>query len=96
MKKQSSRKLGDLLREYFNDMGRNQGLLGARVVRCWDEKMDQNIVKATSSRFFKDGILYVNIQSSIIRSTLYNRRRQLLYILNSNLGGIFVKNILLR
>ena len=96
MKKQSSRKLGDLLREYFNDMGRNQGLLGARVVRCWDEKMDQNIVKATSSRFFKDGILYVNIQSSIVRSTLYNRRRQLMYILNSNLGGDFIKNIVLR
>ena len=96
MKRQSSRKVGDLLREYFNDLGRNQGLLGARVVRCWDEKMDQNIVKATSSRFFKDGTLYVNIQSSIVRSTLYSRRRQLIYILNSNLGGDFVKNIVLR
>ena len=96
MKRQSSRKVGDLLREYFNDLGRNQGLLGARVVRCWDEKMEPNIVKATSSRFFKDGTLYVNLSSSIIRSTLFNRRRQILYILNSNLGGPFVKNIVLR
>ena len=96
MKKQSSRPLGDLLREYFSDMNRNQGLLGARVVRCWDEKMEPNIVKATSSRFFKDGTLYVNISSSIIRSMLSNRRRQLLYILNSNLGGDFVRTIVLR
>lgn len=96
MKKQSSKPVGELLREYLNQMGGKEGLLGARVVRCWDEKMEPNIVKATSSRFYRDGILYVNISSSIIRSMLHNRRRQILYILNSNLGGPYVKNIVLR
>lgn len=96
MKKQSSKPIGELLREYLNSMGGMEGLLGARVVRCWDEKMEPNIVKATSSRFYKDGTLYVNLSSSIIRSTLFNRRRQILFLLNSNLGGPFVKNIVLR
>ena len=96
MKRQTSKPVGELLREYLSQMGGKEGLLGARVVRCWDEKMEPNIVKATSSRFYKDGTLYVNLSSSIIRSMLYNRRRQILYILNSNLGGPFVKNIVLR
>ncbi|MBQ1882502.1 MAG: DUF721 domain-containing protein [Bacteroidales bacterium] len=96
MKKQSSRKLGDLLREYLDDIGRNQGILSARVVRCWDENMESNIVRATSSRFFKDGVLYVNFSSSIIRSIASRRSRSIIYILNKSLGGSYVKSLVLR
>ena len=90
MKKQSSRKLGDLLKDYLEDIGRNQGILSARVVRCWDE------VRATSSRFFKDGVLYVNFSSSIIRSIASRRSRSIIYILNKSLGGSYVKSLVLR
>lgn len=96
MKRQGSQLLGDLLKEYMNDLGRSQGILGARVVRCWDEKMEKNIVSATSSRFFKDGTLYVNLTSSILRTMLSRRKNQIIYLLNSNLGGVFVKNLVLR
>ena len=96
MKRQSSRLVGDLLREYMNDLGRSKGILGARVVRCWDESMDKNIVSATSSRFFKDGTLYVNISSSIVRTMLLRRKSQIIFLLNRNLGGTFVKNLVLR
>ena len=96
MKRQGSQLLGDILKEYMNDLGRSQGILGARVVRCWDEKMDKNIVSATSSRFFRDGTLYVNLSSSIGRSMLSRRKTQIIYILNNSLGGAFVKNLVQR
>lgn len=96
MKKQSSKKLGDLLKDYLSDIGRSQGILGARVVRIWDETMEENVVKATSSRFFKDGTLYVNISSSILRTILSRRKNSILYLLNQKLGGAFVKSLVIR
>ena len=96
MKKQSSKPIGELLREYLNSMGGKEGLLGARVVRCWDEKMEPNIVKATSSRFYKDGTLYVTISSSIIRTIVSRRSKSIIYLLNKSLGGMYVKSLVLR
>ncbi|MBQ3382425.1 MAG: DUF721 domain-containing protein [Bacteroidales bacterium] len=96
MKKQSSVKLGDLLKDYLSDIGKSQGILGARVVRCWDETMEENVRKATSSRFFKDGVLYVTISSSIIRTIVSRRSKSIIYLLNKSLGGMYVKSLVLR
>ncbi|MBO7563129.1 MAG: DUF721 domain-containing protein [Bacteroidales bacterium] len=96
MKKQSSVKLGDLLKDYLSDIGKSQGILGARVVRCWDETMEENVVKATSSKFFRDGILYVTLSSSIIRTILTRRKKSIVYLLNKSLGGMYVKSLVLR
>lgn len=96
MKKQSSVKLGDLLKDYLSDIGKSQGILGARVVRCWDETMEENVVKATSSKFFREGILYVTLSSSIIRTILTRRKKSIVYLLNKSLGGMYVKSLVLR
>ncbi len=96
MKKQSSRKLGDLIQDYLADIGRNQGILGARVVRCWDETMEGSVLRATSSRFFKDGTLYVNLSSSVLRNLLSRRTKSIIYLLNKKLGGAVVQKIILR
>lgn len=96
MKKQTSRRLGDIMKEYLAEIGRSQGILGARVVRCWDETMEPGVVKATASRFFKDGTLYVNLNSSILRSILSRRSKSIIYLLNKNLGGAVVNKLVLR
>ena len=96
MKRQSSIRLGALLKDYFSEIGRSNGILSARVVRCWDEVMEENVRHSTSSRFFKDGTLYVTVSSSIIRSILSKRKSHIIGLLNSNLGGPYVKSLILR
>lgn len=96
MKKQSSVKLGDLLRDYMADIGRSEGILSARVLRCWDETMEESVVKATSSKYFKEGTLYVTLNSSIIRNILTRRKKSLIYLMNQSLGGMYVKSLVLR
>ena len=96
MKRNKPVKLGQLLREYINDIEKGDNILAARVLRTWDEVMEENITRATMSKFFKDGILYCTISSSILRSMLIARAYSIKETINKALGSDVVKKIVLR
>ncbi|MBR4438361.1 MAG: DUF721 domain-containing protein [Bacteroidales bacterium] len=96
MKRNKPVKLGALLKEYFNDIEKGDNILAARVLRTWDEVMEENITRATMSKYFKNGILYCTISSSILRSMLVARVYSVKEKINNSLGSDVVKKIVFR
>ncbi|MBP5228768.1 MAG: DUF721 domain-containing protein [Bacteroidales bacterium] len=96
MKRNKPVKLAQLLKEYINDIETGDNILAARVLRTWDEVMEENITRATMSKFFKDGVLYCTISSSILRSMLVARGYSIKEKINNTLGSDVVKKIVFR
>lgn len=96
MKRNKPTKLGALLKEYFNDIEKGDNILAARVLRTWDEVMEENITKATMSKYFKEGVLYCTISSSILRSMLAARVFSVKDKINNALGSDVVKKVVFR
>ncbi len=96
MKRNKPVKLAQLLKEYINDIETGDNILAARVLRTCDEVMEENITRATMSKFFKDGVLYCTISSSILRSMLVARGYSIKEKINNTLGSDVVKKIVFR
>ena len=67
-----------------------------RIFKTWDLIVGDAGARATSGKFFKDGILYCTITSSIIRSQLYYRKEDIVVLMNKMLNSDIIKKLILK
>lgn len=94
-----------LISEYIRQMKLTSGLNCHRVFAAWDEV--SGVSRYTVDRFFKDGVLYVTMNSSMVRNQLYFQLDVLMDKMNAFLEddflfdgagkeGRYIKKIVLR
>ena len=93
-------KLGELLSSYVDEVGFRDSFESLDVCEAWRAAVGQRAASATAYAYFKQGVLYCSITSSIIRSII---RNQLYFSLdgirsdiNARLGSSLVRQIVLR
>lgn len=82
MERQNAKILEDVLSEFVKEEGLEEDLYRVRLFDAWDRKVGVQAARATTNKFFKNGILYCTISSSVIRSQLYYSVEGLLKALN--------------
>ena len=83
--------IGDVLDEYkISDK-----LKEARVISAWPEVLGP-LAKSTDKLYIKNGVLFVNLTSSVIRNELSMMRSALVKALNEKAGGIVITDIVFR
>lgn len=96
MKKEKSRILAQIIEEYIKEQGLQDGLQRVRIFKTWDLVVGERVAKATLDKFFKDGILYCTIGSSMIRSQLSFRKDDIRVQINKMLNSNLINNIVLK
>ncbi|MEG0890590.1 MAG: DUF721 domain-containing protein [Bacteroidales bacterium] len=96
MKKENSRILAQVIEEYIKEQGLQDGLQRVRIFQTWDLIVGERVAKATIGKFYRDGVLYCTINSSIIRSQLSYRRDDIKVQLNKMLNASLINNIVLK
>ena len=96
--------MSELIVQYIREMKLSSGFNRQRVFEAWDAVSGAS--RYTVDRFFRDGVLYCTISSSVVRNRLYFQRDVLLKELNAYLesegryiddgAGQPVKNIVLK
>ena len=96
--------MSELIVQYIREMKLSSGFNRQRVFEAWDAVSGAS--RYTVGRFFRDGVLYCTISSSVVRNRLYFQRDVLLKELNEYLesegryiddgAGQPVKNIVLK
>lgn len=96
--------MSELIVQYIREMKLSSGFNRQRVFEAWDKVSGAS--RYTVDRFFRGGILYCTISSSVVRNTLYFQRDVLLKEINGYIesegsyiddgGGQPVKNIVLK
>ena len=103
MKRESTKKVSDIIEEYVREDNLEDGLLRARIFDAWDLLLAsrfnassiEDVARITSRKCFRDGTLICTITSSVVRSQLLFSKEALRAELNTLLQGEYVKKLVL-
>lgn len=88
--------VADLLKGIFKDKRFEDGLLSAQIKREWPEVVGVKVASATGNMWVKNGVLFVEIRSSIIRSELKMISKELVSSINRRLGEEAISDMIVR
>lgn len=96
MKRENTQLISVILKEFIKQEQLEDGLERLRIFKTWDLIVGDAGARATTNKFFKDGILYCNVSSSIIRTQLFYRKEDIVAQMNKMLNGDIVKKLILK
>lgn len=97
MRKKNTESLGEVLRQYFeeNPFIRRK-LAESRVVSGWKTIMGISVSNYTTNIYIRNGVLFVHLSSSVLRSELLMVKDRLKDKINDYAGMQIVNDIVLR
>ena len=96
MKRENTQLIKDILQEFIKEEHLEDGLKRLKIFKVWDLVVGEAGARATSNKFFRDGVLYCTINSSIIRTQLYYRKDDIALQMNKMLNDNIVSKIILK
>ena len=96
MQRTGAVKLGELLSQYIDEVRLRDSFVSLDVCGAWSAAVGQRAASATAYAYFKQGVLYCSITSSIIRNQLYFSLDGIKADINTRLGSPLVRRIILR
>ena len=96
MRRSEIQSLGSAIRDYLKDKKIDGKIAEIEAVNSWESIIGQQIARATSSIYIKNGTLYVHLKSSIVRNELFMMRNDIMRVMNQRVGSEVVRSIILR
>lgn len=96
MRKHNEQSLKEILGHLSQDQRFSQNLSEIKLRETWNEQMGETISKYTSKIYFRKGILYVKLDSAVLRQELYINGDMIKAKLNVALGSEMVKELSLQ
>jgi predicted nucleic acid-binding Zn ribbon protein len=96
MRRSKTISLAEALRDYINEMNLGEKLSEVGVINSWEEIVGKAISSRTTRIYIKDHILYVHLNSSVVRNELLMLREVLRGKINEKAGSEVVKDIVFR
>jgi len=96
MRRKETQKISDILKEFNRDSNFSQKLQETRLIESWGEMLGPMIENSTRKIFISNRVLFVYIESSVIRHELFMMRTKIQESLNKNVGEEVIDNIVFR
>jgi predicted nucleic acid-binding Zn ribbon protein len=96
MRRSKTISLAEAVNDYIKEMNLGGKLSEIAVINSWEEIVGKAISSRTTKIFIKDHILYVHLNSSVVRNELMMLREVLREKLNKNAGSEVIIDIVLR
>lgn len=96
MRRSKTITLAEAVNDYIKEMNLGEKLSEVGVLNSWEEIVGKAISSRTTKIYIKDHILYVNLNSSVVRNELLMLREVLREKLNQKAGREVIKEIILR
>jgi predicted nucleic acid-binding Zn ribbon protein len=96
MRRSKTISLADAIHDYIKEMNMEGKLNEISLISSWEEIVGKAIASRTSKIFIKDHVLYVNLNSSVVRNELLMLRQELKEKLNQKAGSEVITDIVLK
>jgi predicted nucleic acid-binding Zn ribbon protein len=96
MRRSKTISLAEAIRDYVREMNLDVKLREVGVINSWEEVVGKAISSRTSKIYIKDHVLFVHLNSSVVRNELLMLRQVLKEKLNEKAGSEVIKDIVLR
>jgi predicted nucleic acid-binding Zn ribbon protein len=96
MRKRDAQSLHDILDEALKSLKIDGKLNETRVIAAWPEIVGSGIVAHTKSLYINRRVLYVQMDSPVIRNEMQMMRQSLIEHLNNRVGKEAIRDIVFR
>lgn len=97
MRKKNTETVGEALKQFFSENRfLQQKFAESRVISAWPTVLGSALASYTTNIYLKNGILYVHLSSSVLRSELIMAKDLLIKKLNDKAGLPVVNDIIFR
>jgi len=96
MQRKNIQSIGEVLREYVETMHIGRKLKESRIDKIWKELLGANAASLTRKVFIKSGVLYVYLNSSVLRNEILMMRETLIRRINDSAGEVIVNKMVLK
>lgn len=90
------RRLRQVLQDWLQKEERKDGYLEARIAGLWKELMGPAVDRHTKRVRFRDGVLTVQLDSSVLREELSMGKERILQLLNARLKESPIERVILQ
>ncbi|MDX9909512.1 MAG: DUF721 domain-containing protein [Mariniphaga sp.] len=96
MKRSNTQSLSEVLREYVRVMRMDRKLKEVDVIGSWETILGKTIARYTRNVFLSKQVLYVEIDSPVVKNELLMMREEIRLRLNELAGEEMVKKIVFK
>ncbi|MFA6360590.1 MAG: DUF721 domain-containing protein [Dysgonamonadaceae bacterium] len=97
MIKRNAQDLRTILKEIMDENSLLKSRIAEqRVLRAWNEVLGEGVAKYTTNLYFKRGVLFVQLSSSVLRAELMMNKKNLIDKLNKYAEMDIIRDIVLR
>ena len=96
MRRSKTISLAEAVKDYIKEMNLGGKLSEVGVISSWEEIVGKAISSRTTKIYIKEHILFVHLNSSVVRNELLMLREGLKERLNEKAGSEVIKDIVLR
>lgn len=96
MRRSKTISLAEALKDYIKEMKLESKLNEIGLINSWEETVGKAISSRTTKVYIKDHVLYVHLNSSVVRNELIMLRQALKEKLNEKAGSEVIKDIVLK
>ena len=96
MRKSNTEPIGGIIREYLKAIDIDNKLNEVRLIDSWPDVVGKEVAKKTAKLLVKNRVLFVYLNSSIVRAELLRIREALPEALNRKAGAKVIDDIVFR
>ena len=93
---ENSLKIDNLIKFFIKENNLENGLENVKIKDLWYEQMKNGVANYPTDINLKNGTLYINLKSSVLREELSYWKEKIMKLLNEKLKKDLIKKIVLR
>ena len=97
MKRREAQTLGDILRRYIDDnQVLKEKIMENRVIHAWTNILVNGVAAATRKISLRNGVLHIQLNSSVIRNELLLSKQKIITHLNQEVRENIIQDLIIR
>ena len=96
MRGNNNKKLGDVIKQLMKNPKLSEKLDKLNALEAWEEIIGSPIVKYINDQKIHKGVLYVKLNSAVIRNELSYKKTDIISKINQKMGPNFISDIILK
>jgi predicted nucleic acid-binding Zn ribbon protein len=96
MRRKNIQTIGEVMHEYIDAMSMRRKLKESRIEKIWVDLLGKNAASLTRKVYINNGVLFAQLNSSVLRNEILMMRETLIEKINENAGEVIVTKIILQ
>lgn len=96
MRRENYISVGEAIDAFIKRHGGKSAIMRGKVIATWEKVVGEKTASLAGNRYLSGKTLYITMNSSVVRNVLASDNVQIINRLNEELGGEYVKRIVLK